>query len=170
MEYLSEGPREVDEDQGLSLVKVLHNLFAYLAERGLVPDNLPCLLDLARMIAEPDTIPRFARPEPLGGEIAVWLPYFGDDEHDEPLTYNEWWMALVLEKKFKRHWDRVRRAATKKPDAAAKLALLDRLERRLAEDPEYLDDLGYERPPSQADYRRAERWFERENVREARAW
>ena len=55
-------------------------------------------------------------------------------------------------------------------DAAAKLALLDQLERRLAQDAEYLDDLDGQRVAEPEDYARAERWFDHESVNDARAW
>jgi hypothetical protein len=57
-----------------------------------------------------------------------------------------------------------------KPDAAGKLALLDQLEHRLAQDSEYLDEIGDERPPRPEDYAHAEHWFERESVNDTRAW
>lgn len=112
------------------------------------------------------------RPEPHGGEIALWYSHAlrGEDEHDEPFTYNEWWMALVLERKFKRKWDKCRRELPRKPDAAAKLGILDQLERRLAQEPEYLDELEHQRSPLPEDYTRAERWFDRESVKVTRAW
>lgn len=79
-------------------------------------------------------------------------------------------MALVLEGKFKDDWAKCRRATHGKPDAAAKLALLDRLERRLDQDGEYLDGLDYQRLPEPADYARAGRWFDGESVNDTRAW
>ena len=73
------------------------------------------------------------------------------------------------------HWirgdpARCRRAMQGKPDAAAKLALLDLLERRLAQDAEYLDDLEDMRPLEPEDRARAERWFNHESVNDSRAW
>ena len=62
------------------------------------------------------------------------------------------------------------RDLTRSEDAPAKLALLDQLERRLAQDSEYLDEFDYERPPSSGDYARAERWFDHESVNDTRAW
>jgi hypothetical protein len=85
-------------------------------------------------------------------------------------TYNEWWMALVLESKFRGDRARCRRATQGKPDAAGKLALLDQLEHRLAQDSEYLDEIGDERLPRPEDYAHAEHWFERESVNDTRAW
>jgi hypothetical protein len=142
----------------------------HLAQRSLTPSNLPLLSELSQILAQPDRLTLLARPEPQGGEIAFWFRAFGADEHDEPFTYNEWWMALVLDSKFKRSWTKCRRAMLGKPDAAAKLALLDLLERRLAQDAEYLDDLDDERPPTPEDYARAERWFDHELVNDTRAW
>jgi hypothetical protein len=110
--------------------------------------------------AQPDQMTLQARPEPQGGEIAFWFRAFGADEHDEPFTYNEWWMALVLEGKFRGDRAKCRRAMQVKPDAASKLALLDQLERRLVQYAEYLDELDYERLPKPEDYARAEHWFD----------
>ena len=56
------------------------------------------------------------RPEPFGGELALWFPQFGESERDEPFTYNEWWLALVLERN-KGRWERARSEAPRKPDA-----------------------------------------------------
>jgi hypothetical protein len=169
-EYLVEEAAGSDEDDGRIRAEAISDFFTYLARRGLIPSDVPCLPELAQIVAQPNKLSLLSRPKLLGGEIAVWFPMFGDDERDEPFTYNEWWMALVLERKFKRDWDRCRREARKKPDAAAKLALLDRLESRLAEDPEYLDDLDAERPSTPADYKRAEKWFDKEKVSTAGAW
>lgn len=108
--------------------------------------------------------------EPRGGEIALWFRVFGDTERNEPFTYNEWWMALVLARRFKRDWGKCERETTKKPDAAAKRALLARLKNRLNEEPDYLDDLEFERPSTPADHQRAEKWYDRESVSDARAW
>ncbi len=169
-EHLEEEAVGQDEDDGHSRAETVSDFFAYLAQRGLIPLDVPFLSELAQMLAQPDELTLFPRPEPLGGEIALWFPKFGDDERDEPFTYNEWWMALALEKKFKGNWDRCRREVQKKPDAAAKLALLDRLASRLDEDPEYLEDMDAERTPDPADYKRAEKWFEKEKVSTDRAW
>ncbi len=76
----------------------------------------------------------------------------------------------VWEQKFKGDWERARREAQRKPDAEAKLVLLDTLEQRLVEDNEYLDDLDEERSPEPEDYARAERWFEKERVSTEKAW
>jgi hypothetical protein len=169
-EYLAEGAPEADASGGRARLENIRDFFDYLARANKIPADTACLADLAQMLAQPEAVTRAARPDPLGGEIAVWLPDFGDDQRDEPLTYNEWWMALVLEKKFKGRWEKVRQAARKHPDADAQLALLDQLEQRLADDPEYLEYLDDERPPQPQDFRRAERWFEKEPVNNARAW
>ncbi len=137
---------------------------------GLIPSDLAFLSDLPQIFAQPDQLTLLARPEPQGGETAFWIGAFDEDEHDEPFTYNEWWMALVLDSKFKGDRTKCRRAVQRKPDAAAKLALLDQLERRLAQDADYLGKLDYERPPGPEDYARAEHWFERESVNDTRAW
>jgi len=168
-EYLQEEANE-DDDQGRSRAETIHNFVMYLAQRGFILSALPFLSDLSQMLAQPDQLTLLARPEPQGGEIAFWFSSFGEDEHDEPFTYNEWWMVLILASKFKGSWTRCRRATQGKPDAAAKLALLDQLERRLAQDSEYLDGLDYEQPPSSGDYARAGRWFDRESVHDTRAW
>jgi hypothetical protein len=168
-EYLREEADE-DDDQGRSRAETVRDWITYLAQRGLVPSELPFLSELSQMLALPDQMTLPARPEPRGGEIAFWFREFGADEHDEPFTCNEWWMALALEGKFKGDRAKCRRATQGKPDAAAKLALLDQLERRLAQDAEYLDRLYYERPPSPEDYARAERWFDQESVDDTRAW
>jgi hypothetical protein len=171
-DYLAEDALESDADRGRARLETIRACFDYLAQAGRIPSDTPCLPELAQMLAQPDEITLTVRPAPLGGEIAVWLREFGGDReaHDEPLTYNEWWAALVLERKFKGRWDKFRNSAHKMPDAQAKLALLDRLEGRLSNDPDYLDDLDDERPPELEDYKRAERWFEKEMVNEARAW
>lgn len=166
-EHIQEDAWEWDEDHGRSRVEDLRQFFTYLAGRDLIPAKAPVFEALTQMLARPDGITLIERPEPLGGETAVWLRYFGDEGEAEPLTYNEWWTALVLEKKFRRNREKFRREACKKPDAESKLALLDRLESRSSADTEYLDD---ERPSTPDDYKRAEKWFERENVSEARAW
>lgn len=168
-EYLQEEADE-DDDSGRSRAETVRNWFAYLAQRGFIPADLPFLSELSHVLAQPDQLALPSRPAPLGGEIAFWFREFGEDEHDEPFTYNDWWMALVLESEFKRNWARCRRAAQGKPDAAAKLALLDQLERRLAQDAEYLDDLGGQRVAEMEDHARAKRWFDRESVNDARAW
>ena len=168
-EYLRE-EADLDDDQGWSRAETVHGFFTYLAQRRLIPSDLAFLSDLSRMLARPDQLMLPDRPAPHGGEIAFWFKAFGEDEHDEPVTYNEWWMALVLESKFSGDRAKCRRAVQRKPDAAAKLALLDRLEHRLAQDAEYLDQLDYERPPRPEDSARAEHWFERESVNDTRAW
>ena len=168
-EYLQEEADE-DDDQGRSRAETIRNFVMYLAQRSLIPSDLPLLSELSQILAEPDRLTLLGRPEPQGGEVAFWFRAFGADEHDEPFTYNEWWMALVLDSRFKRSWTKCRRATQGKPDAAAKLALLDQLERRLAQDSEYLDELDYERPPEPEDYARAERWFDHESVNDTRAW
>jgi hypothetical protein len=167
-EYLAEDALESDADRGRARLEIIRAFFDYLAQAGKIPSDVPCLSELARMLAQPDEITLTARPAPLGGEIAVWLREFGDDGRDEPLTYNEWWTALVLERKFKGRWDKFRNSARKVPDAEAKLALLDGLEGRLSDDPDYLDYLNDERPPETEDHKRAERWFEKERVNQAR--
>lgn len=171
-EYLAEGALEADEDGGRARVETLRAFFDYLAQAGTILSDAPCLSELAHMLAQPDELSLIERPAPLGGEIAVWLRELGEEDkaHDEPLTYNEWWTALVLEKKYKGRWDKFRNVAHKAPDAKAKLALLDRLERLLSIDPDYLDYLNDERPPAPEEYKRAERWFEKETVNDARAW
>ncbi len=169
-DYLSENAVGWDEDDGRSRAEAVRDFFTCLAQHGLIASDLPLLSELAQMLAQPDQLNLLSRPEPRGGEIAVWFPMFGADERDEPFTYNEWWMALVLERRFKRNWERCRREAGRKPDSAAKLALLDQLENRLAEDSEYLDDLNEERAPGPEDYQSAENWFERESVSTASAW
>jgi hypothetical protein len=169
-EYLAEGPLEADADEGRARLENIRAFFDYLAWANTIPADTPCLAELAQMLAQPEAITIDVRPIPLGGEIAVWLREFGDDEHDEPLAYNEWWTALVLEKKFKGREDKFRNATRKHPNAEAKLALLDRLNDRLADDPDYLDYLNDDRPPEPDDYKRAERWFEKGAVNEGRAW
>ncbi|MBM2848413.1 MAG: hypothetical protein HW418_1355 [Anaerolineales bacterium] len=171
-DYLAEDALESDADRGRARLETIRACFDYLAQAGRIPSDTPCLPELAQMLAQPDEITLTVRPAPLGGEIAVLLREFGWDReaHDEPLTYNEWWAALVLERKFKGRWDKFCNSAHKMPDAQAKLALLDRLEGRLSNDPDYLDYLDDERPPELEDYKRAERWFEKEMVNEARAW
>jgi len=159
-----------DDDQGRSRAVTVRDFFVYLAQHSLVSSELPFLSELSQMLALPDQMTLLARPEPQGGEIAFWFSSFGEDEHDEPFTYNEWWMALVLASTFKGDRAKCRRATQGKPDAAAKLALLDQLERRLAQDSEYLDELDYERFPSSEDYARAARWFDHESVNNTRAW
>ncbi len=168
-EYLQDEADE-DDDQGRSRAETVRDFITHLAQRSLIPSELPFLSELSQMLALPDQMTLPARPEPQGGEIAFWFRAFGADEHDEPFTYNEWWMVLVLEGKFKGDRAKCRRTTQGKPDAAAKLALLDQLERRLAQDSEYLDGLDYERPPSSGDYACAEHWFEREPVNDTRAW
>lgn len=169
-EHIQEDAWEWDEDHGRSRVEDLRQFFTYLAGRDLIPAKAPVFEALTPMLARPDGITLIGRPEPLGGETAVWLRDFGDEGEAEPLTYNERWTALVLEKKFRRNREKFRREARKKPDAESKLALLDQLESRLSADPEYLGYLDDERPPTPDDDKRAEKWFERENVSEARAW
>ncbi len=168
-EYLREEADE-DDDQGRSRAETVRDFITHLAQRSLIPSELLFLSELSQMLALPDQVTLPARPEPRGGEIAFWFRAFGADEHDEPFTYNEWWMVLVLESKFKGDRAKCRRATQGKPDAAAKLALLDQLERRLVQYAEYLDELDYERPPKPEDYARAERWFDRESVNDTRAW
>lgn len=168
-EYLRE-EADLDDDQGRSRAETVHDFFTYLAQHSLVPADLAFLSDLSQILARPDQLVLPDRPVPQGGEIAFWLRAFGEDEHDEPFTYNEWWMALVLGSKFKGNREECRRAVQRKPDAAAKLALLAQLEHRLAQDAEYLDKLDYERPPRPEDYARAEQWFERESVSDTRTW
>lgn len=169
-EYLAQGALEGDSDGGRARLENLRAFFDYLARANTIPADTPCLAELAHMLAQPEVITIDVRPEPLGGEIAVWIREFGESERDEQLTYNEWWTALVLEKKFKGRKDKFRNAAHKHPAADAKLALLDRLNDRLADDSDYLEYLNDERPPAPEDYKRAERWFEKETVNEARAW
>ncbi len=168
-EYLREDAFEWDDDHGRSRLETLRDFLAYLASRGLLPGEAPVLADLEQMLAQTETVILLDRPLPLGGETAIWLPEFGAGR-EERFTFNEWWLALVLEGKFKRNWDKMRREAQKKPAAAAKLALLQRLENRLAEDAEYLDSLDDYLPPTPADKKHAQQWFERETVNEARAW
>ena len=168
-EYLQDEADE-DDDQGRSRAETVREFFTHLAQRNLIPSRLPFLSELSPMLAQPDQLTLPARPEPQGGETAFWFSAFGEDEHDEPFTYNEWWMALVLESKFKGDRAKCRRAIQGKPDATAKLALLDQLERRLAQDAEYLDDLDYARPSRPEDHARAERWFDRESVNDTHAW
>lgn len=169
-EYLTENAVELDEDGGRSRAETVRDFFVYLAQRGSIPTDLPFLQDLTKILAQHDKLTPLPRPEPLGGEIALRLPWFGEERRDEPFTFNEWWMALVLERKFKNNWDKCRREVNKRPDAAAKLAILDRLQGRLTEDQEYLDALYDEFPPTPTDYKRAEKWFDREQVSEACAW
>ncbi len=168
-EYLRE-EADLDDDQGRSRAETVHDFFTHLAQRSLIPSDPAFLSGLSQILAQPDQLTLLARPEPQGGETAFWLRAFGEDEHDEPFTYNEWWMALVLGSKFRGDRAKCRRAVQRKPDAAAKLALLDQLERRLAQDAEYLGQLDYERPPRPEDHARAEHWFERESVNDTRAW
>ncbi len=169
-EYFTDNTMELDDDGGRSRVETVRDLFAYLAQHGSIPIDLPFLRDLIQMLAQPDTLTPFPRPEPLGGEIALRLPGFGEEGRDEPFTFNEWWMALVLERKFKNNWDKCRREIGKRPDATTKLAILDRLQDRLTQDPDYLDALQDEFTPTPEDYQRAVKWFDREQVSEARAW
>ncbi len=168
-EYLQE-EADWDDDHGRSRAETVRAFFTHLVQHHLIPSDVQFLSELSQIVAQPDTLTLLARPEPHGGEIALWYSRFGKDEHDEPFTYNEWWMALVLEHKFKRKWDKCRRKLPRKPDAAAKQRILDQLERRLAQEPEYLDELANERPPLPEDYARAERWFEHESVNNMRAW
>jgi hypothetical protein len=170
-EYLQE-EADWDDDHGRSRAQTVGDWFAYLEPHHLIPSDLPFLSDLSQILARQDTLTRMARPEPHGGEIALWYRNAprGADAHNEPFTYNEWWMALVLERNFKRKWDKCRRELARKPDAATKLGILEQLERRLAQEPEYLDGLTNERPPLPEDYARAERWFDRESVQVTRAW
>ncbi len=169
-EYVEENAVELDDDGGRSRVETLRDFFVYLAQRGSMPTDLPFLQDLTKILAQPDTLTPFPRPEPLGGEIALRLPGFGEEGRDEPFTFNEWWMALALDRKFKNNWDKCRREISKRTAAAEKLVILDRLQARLTRDPDYLDALHDELPPAPADYQRAEKWFDREQVSEARAW
>ena len=148
----------------------MRDFFVYLAQRGSIPTDLPILRDLAKLLAHPDTLTPFPRPEPLGGEIALRLPWFGEEARDELFTFNEWWMALALERQFKNNWDKCRREIGKRPAAAEKIVILDRLHGRLAQDPDYLDALRDEFPPTPADYQHAEKWFDQEPVSAARAW
>jgi hypothetical protein len=168
-EYLRQ-EADGDDDQGRSRAETVRDFITHLAQRSLIPSELPFLSELSQMLTLPDQMTLPARPEPRGGEIAFWFRAFDADEHDEPFTYNEWWMALVLEGRFDGDRAKCRRATRGKPDAAAKLALLDQLERRLVQSAEYLDELGYERPPEPEDYARAERWFDHESVNDTRAW
>jgi hypothetical protein len=170
-EYLQD-EADWDDDHGRSRAETVGDWFAYLAPRHLIPSDLPFLSDLSQILARQDTLTLIPRPEPQGGEIALWYRHAerGEDKHNEPLTYNEWWMALVLERKFKRKWYKCRRELDRKPDAATKLEILDQLERRLAQKPKYLDELTNERPPLPEDYERAERWFDHESVKVTRAW
>ncbi len=169
-EHIREDAWDWDDDHGRSRVEDLRQFFTYLAGRGLMPAQAPVFEALAHMLAQPEGITLRERPEPLGGETAVWLRDFGGEGEAEPLSYCEWWTALVLEKKFRRDREKFRREARKKPEGESKLALLDRLESRLSVVPEYLGDLDDKRPATRDDYRRAERWFEKENVSDARAW
>jgi hypothetical protein len=168
-EHIREDAWDWDDDRGRSRVEDLRQFFTYLAGRGLMPAQAPVFEALAHMLAQPEQMTLLDRPEPFGGETAVWLRDFGGGEA-EPLSYREWWTALVLEKKFRRDREKFRREAHKKPDGESKLALLDRLESRLSADPESLGDLDNERPATRDDYKRAERWFDQENVSDARAW
>ena len=168
-EYLQE-EAELEDDHGRSRAQTVGDWFAYLAQRRLIPSDLPFLSDLSQILAQPDALTRLARPEPQGGEIALWYQGFGADEHDEAFTYNEWWMALVLDEQFKGKRDKCRRELQRKPDAAAKLGILEQLERRQEQEPGYLDELEFERSPRPEDYARAERWFDRESVKTTRAW
>jgi hypothetical protein len=169
-EYFTDNAVELDDDGGRSRVDTVRNFLGYLAQRGSIPTDLPFLRDLTKMLAQPDALTPFPRPKPLGGEIALRLPEFGEEGCDEPFTFNEWWMVLVLARKCKNNWDKCRREIGKRPDATAKLAILDRLQDRLTQEPDYLDALHDEFPPTPADYQRAEKWFDREEVSEARAW
>ncbi len=169
-EYFTDNTLELDDDGGRSRVETVRDLFVYLAQRGSIPAALPFLSDLTKILAQPDTLTPFPRPEPLGGEIALRLPEFGEGGRDEPFTFNEWWMALVLDRKFKNNWDKCRREISKRPAAAEKIVILDQLQGRLAQDPNYLDALHDEFPPTPADYQRAAKWFDREPVNAARAW
>ena len=168
-EYL-QAEAALDEDHGWSRAQTVGDWFAYLAQRHLIPSDLPFLSDVAKILAQPDQLTPVARPDPQGGEIALRYREFGEDEHDEPFTYNEWWMALMLDKRFKGRRDKCRRELARKPDAAAKLGILEQLERRLEQEPAYLDELEFERPPRPEDYARAERWFDHESVKTSRAW
>ena len=169
-EHIQEDAWDWDDDHGRSRVEDLRQFFTYLAGRGLMPSKAPVFEALTQMLAPPDSITLLERPEPLGGETAVWLRDFGGEGKAEPLSYSEWWTALVLEKKFRRNREKFRGEARKRPDAESKLALLDRLESRLSADPEYLGALDDKRPATRDDYKRAEKWFEKENVNDARAW
>lgn len=170
-EYLAE-EADMDEDGGRCRAEVFRGFFNFLAHKGAISKDTSCLPDLNRMLARPEAVSLLERPRPLGGEIAVWARLYHEDDSVtvEPLNYNEWWAVLMLEKKFKGNLDKTRREVGKKPDAAAKLALLERLESLLTIDPDYLDCLNDDRPPEQEDYARAERWFEREIVNHACAW
>ena len=169
-EYFTDNALELDDDGGRSRVETVRGFIVYLAQRGTIPADLPILQDLTKILARPDTLTPLSRPEPLGGEIALRLPWFGEAERGEPFTFNEWWMTIALKRKFKNDWDKCRREISKRPAPAEKMAILDQLQKRLAQDPDYLDALIEEFPPTPADYQRAEKWFDREQVSEARAW
>ncbi len=169
-EYLTDTAVGWDEDDGRSRAENVRDLFAFLAQRGSIPADYAFLRDANAILAQPDRLTPLPRPEPLGGEIAFRLPEFGREKCDEPFTYNEWWMALALKRKFRDNWDKCRKEIGKRPDAAAKLAILDRLQERETEESEYLDALRVNFPPTAEDYQRAEKWFDREQVNEARAW
>ncbi|MBM4079381.1 MAG: hypothetical protein FJ278_06750 [Planctomycetes bacterium] len=161
------------EDEGRewvrSFVDAVQGLFAHMAARGAIPSDHPLLASLRAMLARPDRVALPERPEPLGGEVAIWLTDVGEDDRYEPITYNEWWLALVLERRFKTNWDRCRREIAKHPDAAAKLALFDRLRKLQDEDDSCLDQIFW-RPAEHSDHKRAQKWFDREPVNPRRAW
>jgi hypothetical protein len=171
-DYVDEAASGIDEDGGYARVAGLRDFFTWLAQKGLIGVNILLLAELDQMLAQPGELASLSRPAPQGGEIAAWVPEIGPDRHDEPVTYNEWWMALVLDGEFKSKWDKARHEAARVPDGAAKLALLDRLQAlidQLADD-DFISMLLDVRTPSPEDYKRAKWWFRKESISTARAW
>lgn len=161
---------DADDDRGRSRVETLRDFFVDLAQHDWLSREAPLLVEMEQMLAQPDEIRLLPRPQPLGGEVAVWLPFYEPDERLEPLTYNEWWLAIMLTEQFDRKWKKFRQATAKQVDAGAKLALIDRLESRLVDAPELLDDFDFERPPTPADTQQARRWWQQAEVNNAQAW
>jgi hypothetical protein len=162
----------IDEDDGYARVAGLRDFFNWLAQKGLIGANIPLLAELDQMLAQPGELASLSRPAPQGGEIAAWVPGIGRDKHDEPMTYNEWWMALVLDGEFKREWDKARHEAARVADGAAKQALLDRLQTLAdqVEEDDFIRVLLDERTPGPEDYKRAKWWFRKESISTTRAW
>lgn len=165
----------LDDDGGRHRAEVWREFLTYLVQQRAIPADTPLLAGLNAMLAEPEGVVLLDQPEPLGGEVAVWWQPADDEEGEEappaePVTYNAWWLLLVLARQFGGDWDALRAATVEQPDAAAKLALLTDLERMRDADPESWDDFPELRVALEEDYARAGEWFEREAVSAARAW
>lgn len=163
------------DDGGRHRAEVWREFLTYLVQQRAIPADTPLLADLNAMLAEPESVVLLEQPEPLGGEVAVWWrPYGSEDDEEappaEPVTYNAWWLLLVLEQRFGGDWDALRVAAAEQPDAAAKLALLSDMERKRDADPVSWEEFPELRAALEADYARAKEWFEHGAVSAARAW